>query len=77
VVYSIGHLLDDFHGFEADGADPIERATVDRLQADRETLISLISKWQVAVRQFFLGHHFNQRIPLRRVNLFQHPKVPD
>jgi hypothetical protein len=24
VVYSIGHLLDDFHGFDADGADPIE-----------------------------------------------------
>jgi hypothetical protein len=41
VVYSIGHLLDDFHGFDADGADSIGWATVDLLQADRGTLLNL------------------------------------
>lgn len=25
MLYSIGHLLDDFHGFDADGADSIEQ----------------------------------------------------
>lgn len=25
MLYSIGHLLDDFYGFDADGADSIEQ----------------------------------------------------